>query len=540
MATCGEVLVTLLEARGVEFIFGIPGVHTVELYRGLAASRIRHVTPRHEQGAGFMADGYARTTGKPGVCFIITGPGMTNIATAMGQAYADSVPMLVISSVNRRAELGSGDGRLHELPSQRGLFAGLTAFSHTLQTPDELPQVLDRAFALFASGRPRPVHIEIPIDVLVLPADHLRRTPAAAPSRPGPCPRAIAEAAQLLAAARAPVVLVGGGACDAADAVQRLVARLDAPTALTINAKGVLPPAHPLNLGSNQSLPPVRELVAAADVVLALGTELGETDYDVVFDGGFRIGGALIRVDLDPEQLVRNHPPRLAITSDAGLAVEALNAALGADNPVAAADGAGARRAAAVRERLEAGWSPLQRAQRTLLDTIRAELPGVIFVGDSTQPVYGGNHVYDAEQPRSWFNASTGYGTLGYGLPAALGAKLGAGARPVVALVGDGGVQFTLPELTAAVEANIPVVVLLWNNAGYGEIRRYMVDRAITPIGVELYTPDFQTLARGFGCAAERVDSWAGLRAALRAAAARTVPTLVEVDEAAPFLHGAA
>src|SRR6478735_6914573 len=133
-------LTKLLEAYGIDTVFGIPGVHTVELYRGLAGSSIRHITSRHEQGAGFMADGYARVTGKPGVCFVITGPGLTNIATAMAQAYADSIPMLVISSVNARRQLGSGDGRLHELPSQQAVFAGLSAFSHTLLSADELPQ----------------------------------------------------------------------------------------------------------------------------------------------------------------------------------------------------------------------------------------------------------------------------------------------------------------------------------------------------------------------------------------------------------------
>jgi len=163
MATCGEVLVHLLESYGVDHVFGIPGVHTVELYRGLARSSIRHVTPRHEQGAGFMADGYARTRGKPGVCFIITGPGMTNITTAMGQAYADSIPMLVISSVQSRSQLGGGRGKLHELPNQSALVAGVAAFSHTLMSAAELPSVLARAFAVFQAGRPRPVHIEIPL-----------------------------------------------------------------------------------------------------------------------------------------------------------------------------------------------------------------------------------------------------------------------------------------------------------------------------------------------------------------------------------------
>jgi acetolactate synthase I/II/III large subunit len=202
--TCGEALVTLLETYGVEYVFGIPGVHTVELYRGLARSSIRHVTPRHEQGAGFMADGYARVTGKPGVCFIITGPGMTNIATAMAQAYADSIPMLVISSVNARSQLGNGDGRLHELPSQRDVFSGLAAFSHTLLDAAELPHVLARAFAVFESARPRPVHFEIPLDVIVSPMNATKPATAVRVTKPAAHPDALASAADLLADARRP------------------------------------------------------------------------------------------------------------------------------------------------------------------------------------------------------------------------------------------------------------------------------------------------------------------------------------------------
>ncbi|MDH0099159.1 thiamine pyrophosphate-binding protein, partial [Pseudomonas sp. GD04158] len=177
MTTCGEFLVKQLEAWGVDTVFGIPGVHTVELYRGLPGSGIRHITPRHEQGAGFMADGYARVSGKPGVCFIITGPGMTNILTAMGQAYADSIPMLVISSVNERARLGLGKGYLHELPNQRAMTAGVTAFSHTLMSVEELPGVLARAFAVFEGERPRPVHIELPLDIITAEATHMAVAP---------------------------------------------------------------------------------------------------------------------------------------------------------------------------------------------------------------------------------------------------------------------------------------------------------------------------------------------------------------------------
>ncbi|MGN6578549.1 MAG: 5-guanidino-2-oxopentanoate decarboxylase [Bordetella sp.] len=529
--TCGESLVTLLERYGVDYVFGIPGVHTIELYRGLAASSIRHVTPRHEQGAGFMADGYARVTGKPGVCFIITGPGMTNIATAMAQAYADSIPMLVISSVNARRELGSGDGRLHELPSQRELFAGLTAFSHTLLDAADLPQVLARAFAVFGSARPRPVHIEIPLDVIVSPAGALANAPAAAATRPAPDAEAIAAAAGRLAGAKRPLILAGGGAVDAGEPLRALAERLQAPVALTINAKGLLPCGHPLLLGSTQSLPQTRELVRDADVVLAIGTELGETDYDTVFDGGFAIEGHLIRIDIDAGQLMRNFRPDKAIVGDAKAALTGLVRALGSHSAVESAVW-GAARVADVRAKIDADYDAPSRAQAALIETLTTALPGVIIVGDSTSPTYVGNLTHDAAAPRSWFNSSTGYGTLGYGLPAAIGAKLAAPHRPVVCLIGDGGLQFTLPELASAVEAGAPVIVVVWNNSGYGEIRKYMVARGITPVGVDPYTPDFITLARGFGCVARTADDPAALAATLNEAAVASLPTVIEIREA--------
>jgi acetolactate synthase-1/2/3 large subunit len=535
MLTCGELLVQLLEELGVDTVFGIPGVHTVELYRGLPATRIAHITPRHEQGAGFMADGYARVSGKPGVCFIITGPGMTNILTAMGQAYGDSIPMLVISSVNRTDQLGRGGGRLHELRSQRDLVAGVAAFSHTLMSPDELPEALSRAFAVFGSARPRPVHIEIPIDVITAPADHVSRTLAPPPARPVPSPDSIARAVQLLKGAQRPLVLLGGGTLDAtADAVA-LVEALDAPTACTINAKGVLPKGHPLSLGSNQSLVPVRELVLQSDVVLAIGTELGETDYDVVFDGNFRIECPIIRVDIDAEQLNRNFPAAVEIHSDAGTAMRALLAALGGTSSFSA-QGPGARRAAEVREQLEAQWPKSWHGQRRVLGLLQETLPEAIVAGDSTQPVYSGNHLFEATRPRSWFNSSTGYGTLGYALPAAIGAKLAAPERTIVALIGDGGIQFTLAELASAIEANAPIVVLLWNNHGYGEIKRYMQNRGIPLIGVDIYTPDFLAIARGFGCNAVRATGFDHLRDALLAAARASRPSIIEVLEDDSFL----
>jgi acetolactate synthase I/II/III large subunit len=526
MTTCGEALIGFLEQYGIDTIFGIPGVHTVELYRGLGNSKIRHITPRHEQGAGFMADGYARASGRPAACFIITGPGLTNIATALGQAYGDSIPMLVISSVNRRDELALGEGRLHELPSQRNLMAGLTAFSHTLMRADELPQVLARAFTVFRSARPRPVHMEIPLDVITATADDLRAKILSDLGRPSPDPARIAAAAALLRSAKRPLVVLGGGAQDAAAEARSLVERLGAPTLMTVNAKGILPPGHPLSLGSSLSQPPIREELASADVVLAVGTELGETDT-MLFESRPRFGGKLIRIDIDAEQLVRNALPDVAIASDAALALKALLEEL---QPTSRSPAQ--RRVQDLRERVEALYTDRQKLHRRLFSALQQALPDVLIVGDSTQPVYSANLFFEAERPRSFFNAATGYGTLGYALPAALGAKLAEPDRPVAVVIGDGGIQFTIGELATAVELGLPLSILLWNNHGYNEIREYMADRGIPQIGVDIYTPDLLAIARGFGCEAVRVQSLPQLQDELRKSQARTGPSVIEIDEA--------
>ncbi|GLS22439.1 hypothetical protein GCM10007874_54570 [Labrys miyagiensis] len=528
--TCGEYLVKLLESYGVELIFGIPGVHTVELYRGLPATRIRHVTPRHEQGAGFMADGYARVTGKPGVCFIVTGPGMTNIATAMGQAYADSVPMLVISAVNSRDQLAMGQGRLHELPSQRNLVAGVSAFSHTLLDAAQLPEVMARAFTVFNSSRPRPVHIEIPLDVIVSRAGHLPTDARPLPDKASASQAAIAKASTLLKAAKRPLIVAGGGAADASAEITAIAEKLDAPVFMTINGRGVLKPGHPLALSGNLGMDPLLDELAASDCILAVGTEFGETEM-YPEPKPFQFGGPLIRIDIDPQQLAIGVPCTLPIAADAKLATSALLSALG-EGPAA---GSGAARAKAANAKVEAGLWPACRTHRALMDIVTRTLPQAVVAGDQTEPVYAVNQFYQAPQPRSYFNSSTGYGTLGYGLPAAFGAKLGAPHRPAVCLIGDGGLQFSVQELASAVEARIAAAVIIWNNTSYGEIKAFMADRAIPQIGVDIFTPDFIGLARSLGCEAALPASIAELEAALAASPKRDVPTVIEIRAGSPL-----
>ncbi|PMR77526.1 5-guanidino-2-oxopentanoate decarboxylase [Billgrantia endophytica] len=526
--SCAHLLLHLLrDTYGVDTVFGIPGVHTVALYRGLESGGVRHVTPRHEQGAGFMADGYARASGKPGVCFIITGPGMTNIATAMGQALGDSVPMLVISSVNRRDTLGRGQGRLHELPNQQQLLAGVSRFSHTLLDPNALPETLARAFAVFRSERPGPVHIEIPIDLFDAPATPPPRWEPPILYRAAPDPRGLARAAQWMHEATHPLVLLGGGCVDACEAARALVERLDAPTVTTINAKGLLGRAHPLDLGANAALPAVRELARHADVILAVGTELGETDYDVVFDDGFTLTGRLIRIDLDAQQLVRNQGVSLGLVGDARRSLELL-----LEHFPAPLSRGGAERTRQALAALDLAHDPAFSSFVPLYAVLQEAIPEAILVGDSTAPVYAGNHLLSQPEPRRYFNASTGYGTLGYGLPAALGARLARPDLPVVALVGDGGVMFTLSELATAVEERLPVVVMLWHNQGYEEIRRYMDAHGVERTGVDIRAPDFLALARGFDCMAAHVGSPDALAQAL-ASRPMDGPFLIEVDAAA-------
>jgi acetolactate synthase-1/2/3 large subunit len=526
MTTLGEVLIRLLEAHGVDTVFGIPGVHTVELYRGLASSTIRHVTPRHEQGAGFMADGYARASGKPGVAFVITGPGLTNTITAMGQARADSVPMLVISGVNATATLGKGFGHLHELPDQRGMMEKVALSSRRIEKPDELPGALGDAFALFAGARPGPIHIEIPIDVMTLSADAL--SPLLLNARPAsPDAGLVAQAVALAAKATRPVILAGGGAKAAGAELRRLAEALDAPVVLTANARGLLH-AHPLAVPASPSLKAVRKLLDAADLVIAAGTELGPTDYDMYADGGFHLPENFIRIDIDAEQLAR-HKTTIAIQADCGAALKALLA----DNKLQSASGSnGAARASATRTAARAELTPAMRAQLDAVETIRDALPGSIIVGDSTQPVYAANLYYDHDRPGGWFNAATGFGALGYGPPAAIGAALAVPNATVICLSGDGGFQFSLPELAVAVDAGAPVIFVVWNNLGYREIETSMRDVGVEPVGVSPAPPDFAKIAEAYGIAAERLASPTGLPDALKRGRAAKKPYLIEIEVA--------
>ncbi|WP_170410312.1 5-guanidino-2-oxopentanoate decarboxylase [Ruegeria atlantica] len=525
--TIGEALVAGLHQRDVTCVFGIPGVHTVELYRGLAVSGIRHVTPRHEQGAGFMADGYARVSGKPGVAFVITGPGLTNTLTPMAQARADSVPMLVVSGVNKTASLGKGLGHLHELPDQLGLAKTVALASEQVSDTNALGPVLDRVFHSLTNGRPGPVHIEVPLDIA---AAEYQETPAATRDPEPPVdPVLITQAAKQLTEAKNVVILAGGGAKRVEAGLQALAATLDAPVVQTVNARGLMH-GHPLTVPASPSLNAVRALIEGADCILALGTELGPTDYDMYATGRIAEMSNMIRVDRCSDQLTR-HKVAHTIQGDANVVVRALIEAL----PHEAKQSGGAKRASKTCAAVWEEIGPDYRHQVEILNAIRAAAPNALVVGDSTQPIYAGNLFYDHDRAGGWFNAATGYGALGYGIPAAIGASIADPTARVICITGDGGAQFSSPEIMAAVDEKLPITFVIWNNHGYREIATSMQDVGVAVIGCDPSPPDFAAMAKSFGIPFTTVPPEPQTIAqALRKTVARGGPAMIEVT-AAPF-----
>jgi 5-guanidino-2-oxopentanoate decarboxylase len=509
----GEALVGLLEAYGVDTIFGIPGVHNIEMYRALPRSKIKHILPRHEQGAGFMADGYARATGKPGVCFTISGPGVTNILTPMAQAWSDSSPILVISTALDIGDSAQGRGRLHEMIDQLGAAKSVTNLAMRAYTAKDVQDCVARAFSHFASSRPRPAYIEIPIDVLKQPAGGGWRKHGIA-KRPIADRDAIAAAAAKLSHAKSPVIIVGGGALLAGVAIKKIADATGAAIFTTTAAKGVLPADHSTSWGyflSNEFAP---NLIRKSDCILALGTELSETDSWIP---GFSIGSNLIRIDIDPSSLARPHLAEIAILADANEAAEAIAAHLNGSKPVTRL----------FRQPSEEG--ELRQALSKVLAVIRRCLPDdTIIASDMTQIAYAANDIFPVDHPRSWLHP-VGFGTLGFALPAAIGAKLGRESRPVAVLVGDYGLQYTINELGAAVELQLPIPILLWNNNALGQIRDNMVEAGIQPNAVTLRNPDFQMLAKAYGCDAAKPANLTELALAIAAALKADGPTLIEM-----------
>lgn len=496
LVTGGAAVIDSLVAQGVRDVFGIPGTHNLELYRYLPASGIRHVVTRHEQGAGYAADGYARAGGRPGVFITTSGPGITNAITALATSYADSVPTFAISPGMPRGRVGADVGWLHEAKNQQAALDAVCGRSVRVEGADEIPEVIADVFEQFATRRARPVHLEVPVDVLE--GEWRRRPvhprPVAGPVRPGD--GTVEAVATALAEAARPLVVAGGGARRAGAEILAL-AELGIPVLTTVNGKGILDEEHAGALGASLRLPAAHRLANDADVLLIVGSEVGDGDLW----GGTLVPGragerTVVRLDVDPAQMHKNVQADIPVVGDAALVLREVWDALrrkGAQprQPSWSEPGREAISAEAARD---AG--PWGAIQRSLAQALPAD---VIVAGDSSQVTYYGTVHHWPFTPANRLLYPTGYATLGYGLPAAIGAKVAAPSRPVVGLFGDGAAMFSIQELITATEQRLALPIVIVDNGGYAEIRDQMLQRGIVPQAVDLHRPDIPAMARAIG-----------------------------------------
>ncbi|MET4806165.1 5-guanidino-2-oxopentanoate decarboxylase [Limibacillus sp. MBR-115] len=524
-----QALIDELAARGVTNVFGIPGVHNTELFRHFQEAGIEIVLPRHEQGAGFMADGYARASGMPGVCFVITGPGLTNAMTALGQAYSDSVPLIIVSTVLAQSDCGKGRGLSHDMLDQSGAIRSLGTSSYTLTDPGEVKELVARAFTQCCVQRPRPIHLQIPLDRLLASGAEGESNPAQTarpplPARPEPAQAALQSAVEIIASAKRPVVIAGGGALDAADELRAFLDLSGAVIATTIAGKGVVPEDDTRSLGCTLPRRATRRFLESADLQIIVGCEVSVTDFG---NAGLPSCGRSLRIDLDAQALMTNYAADVSLVGDAGATLARINALLPRKEPSFAPNEARDVRDSARREAHEE-----RPGMNALLNTIRLNLPrNTIIASDMTEIAYLGNEVFEAYTPRTWLHP-VGFGTLGYALPAGIGARLARPERPVACFIGDYGLQFTMPELATARDKCLPLVLYLWNNEKLHAIEKDMRRKQIEPVAVFARNPGYETLAAAYGIDYSCPTGQAELAAATSHALKAQGPSLIELRPA--------
>ncbi len=524
-----QAIIATLRAYNVDTIFGIPGVHTSALYDVMRSTPgLRHVLARHEQGAGFMAEGYARASGRVGVVSTITGPGVTNVATPVASAYADSIPLLVISTSLPRASRGRARGELHELKNQLGVMEALAGWTRAVEHVEELPDALRDAFRAMRAGRPQGAYVQVPFDLLEASADV--EIPSALEIEPArPTEGAITAAARLLREAQKPLILAGAGvtAAGANQLLAQLAELLQAPVLLGSKSHDVLSTDNPLTIATRGYISPeLHTLIAESDVVLVVGSKLGaeRTNHRHI-----PLPASTIQIDIDPSEIGHNYPVSVGIVSDARIALEELLNALRDSTPIAIHAPARRDQIAQIREGLSTRTRRAYGEAIELLDGLREGLPrNGLVVADMTMLGYASSQALPVYEPRTFIHPSE-LCTIGCGLPLAIGAKVAAPERPVVALCGDGGFLLNVGEMATAVQEKIPVIIVLFNDATYTAVkndqRRRFNGRYIA---TDLVAPDYVALARAFGAEGVRAEGPDELRDAIRAALDNAGPTLIE------------
>jgi acetolactate synthase-1/2/3 large subunit len=523
--TGGQLLVDALRTEGVDTLFGMIGSHVTAVYDAALGASLRTIDVRHEQAAAYMADGYARVTGRPGVAVVTAGPGALNTLTGVGSAYADSSPVLVIAGQVPSDVLGLGKGAFHECPDQLGMFRSITGWSGRPKSVAEIPEAVHDAFAALRGARPRPAYLEIPCDLLDGTGLAGGAGPRPTPSRPA-ADADVRRAIALLQGSVAPALWAGGGVLrsGAGPELGSLARALGAPVFMTCGGKGAIPADDPLAVDYWLPAEPARGLLAASDLLLAVGTR-----FTSMATGGWTLPlPRLVQIDIDPGELGKNYPLELGLAGDARTVLRQLvDAAPPGGFSPRASRAPGVTR---VRTAVEAEARRRFPDSLGLLAAIRsAASREAVVVCDITTLGTLARRYFPVYEPRT-FICPLGFGTLGSAYPLALGAKAGRPDRPVVAICGDGGFLFNAQELATAVQCGLDVVVVLVNDGGYGAIRDWQRRHAGGRfVGVDLHTPDFVGLARSFGAEAVRAETVDAVGPLLEAALRGRRPTVLEV-----------
>jgi acetolactate synthase-1/2/3 large subunit len=534
MTTGGQALVEQLRREGVEIVFGIPGVQLDWAVDALcdAAPGMQYIVPRHEQATSYMADGYARSTGKEGVCMMVPGPGVLNALAGLATAWACSSRVLFIAGQIPSPTIGKGYGMLHEIPNQSGILKSLTKWHGMARSVGEIPALVHEAFGQLRSGHPRPVALEIPPDVLQASADAIDYFDAA-PFIPTPVDSDLAiEAGRILAAARFPVIYAGGGvgAGNAGEALRALAEKLQAPVVMTEGARGSISLEHPLALSTLGS----RCVLPHADVVLAVATRFLDAIARPIHASP---DCKFIYLNIDKDAAGAPRQPGIALSGDARLGLEALLSTTGMASP---------RNSRAEDVAKVKAWEMVQmsavKPQADYVAVLRAHIADdAALVSELTQVGYFSNLAYPVRRPRTLLTPGF-QGTLGYGFPTALGVAAGAPGKRTVSIVGDGGFGWSLQELATAAKYQLDLTTVIFSDGRFGNVQRIQRRTFGREFAVDLHNPDFQLLAKAFGVNAYQTDSPEGLTAALDAAKAKSGPSLIEVrvgemPSAWPLIH---
>jgi acetolactate synthase-1/2/3 large subunit len=531
LMTTGQVIAESLIAHGVDTVFGIPGAHMYDFNDALArrSDKIRFITTRHEQGAGYMAYGYAKSSGRVGAYTVVPGPGVLNSSAALCTAYGAMAPVLCLTGNIMSHLIGRGRGQLHELPDQLAVLRGLTKWSERINHPTEAPGVMAEAFRQLSFGRIRPVAIEAPWDVFGMKAELTMGAPLAVPAPPAPDPDSVAAAAKLIAAAKRPLISVGAGALHAGKEILQLAKLLQAPVTAHRSGKGVVSDESPYGMCSVAAYAYWKD----ADLLIGIGSRL-ELQH---FRWRWRPRDLkTVRLDIDPTEMVRLRPD-VGIVADSAAGTAALLDAL---HPLTGKRGSREPEFLEIKARARAAIQAVQ-PQVSYIDAIREALPrNGFFVEEISQVGFTARFAFPVYAPRQY--VTCGYQeTLGFGFNTALGVKVAHPDKAVVSVTGDGGFLFGAQELATAVQHGINLVTVVFNNSSFGNVRRDQIQQyAGRLLGADLANPDFVKLAESFGVKALRASSPPDLKAKLQTILGADIPAVIEVPiergaEASPW-----